>query len=98
MTEKPSMYRLPADLSTSAPRNPNGHTEEGRAIYTPPAASPTGIPFLPPKAVPWVVAVVGIAGVLSGVLPEHTIGDRIAEGVVWLGALLGIASPGLRRR
>lgn len=117
MTEKPLTYRIPADLSTSAPHNPNERTEEGRAYhghpgglhpqsvrvrdsgtFNTPSASPTGIPFLPPKAVPWVVFVVGVAGVAAGVLPDHTWGDKIAEWIVWGGALIGIASPGLRRR
>lgn len=62
------------------------------------AVSPTGAPVVPTKAVPWIVAVVGVAAVAMQVLPAHTIGYKIAAGLVALGALFGIASPGLRTR
>jgi hypothetical protein len=68
-----------------------------------PAVSPTGTPLLPPKAVPYAVAVVGAAALLVAapelglpfVIPMAIVG--IAKIVVALGALLGIVSPGLRK-
>ncbi len=62
-----------------------------------PVPSPTGTPVLSTKFVPWMVGIVGLAGVALTVLPEHTIGYKIALGVVALGSLLGIASPGMRK-
>jgi hypothetical protein len=62
------------------------------------APSPTGIPIVSPKVVPWILAVVGIAAVAMQALPEHTIGYKVAAGIVALGALFGVASPGLRTK
>lgn len=61
------------------------------------APSPTGTPILPPKAVPWLVALVGLASVGVATLPDYTVGHKVAMVIVGLGALFGIASPGLRR-
>lgn len=62
-----------------------------------PATSPTGAPMVSPKVVPWIIALVGAAGVAMASLPEHTLGYKIAAGIVALGGLFGIVSPGLRR-
>lgn len=59
--------------------------------------SPTGNPLLPPKAVPFLIVLVLLAEGLAQVLPQHTIGAKIAHGVAALGTVLGLASPGLRR-
>lgn len=60
--------------------------------------SPTGQPILPPKAVPWLIALVGAAWTATEVLPPHTIAYKVAWGIAGIGALLGIASPGMRRK
>jgi len=61
------------------------------------ARSPTGTPVLPVWAVPWLVALVGVAGVAANVLPAHTVAAKVALAIVSLGAALGLASPGMRR-
>lgn len=64
--------------------------------------SPTGSPLIPPKAVPWLALLVGAAGVVAALptmgmsLPPTVV--AIATAVVALGAVLGIASPGARKR
>ena len=62
------------------------------------APSPTGMPFVPVSLVPYLTALVGLAWALDLVLPPHTIAARIANAVVGAGAMVGLASPGLRRR
>lgn len=59
--------------------------------------SPTGSPLLPPKLVPYLLLLAAIAQALAFVLPEHTLGAKIAQGVVSALAFLGLASPGLRK-
>lgn len=61
------------------------------------APSPTGRPVIPPRFVPWIVALVCIAEGLAQILPAHTVGARLAQGAVALAAAVGIASPGWRR-
>lgn len=61
-------------------------------------ASPTGSPVLPVPWVPWLTGLVGIAGVVSQLIPEHTIGSKIAQAIVAIGAVLGLASPGWRTK
>jgi len=58
--------------------------------------SPTGNPLLPAKVVPFLLLLAAIAQALVFVLPEHTLGAKIAQGVVAVLAMLGLASPGLR--
>lgn len=72
-------------------------SDENRIERVSAAISPTGAPMLPAKAVPWLVALVGVAGVAAQVLPEHTVAHKIALAVMGFGALLGIASPGWRK-
>lgn len=62
-----------------------------------PEPSPTGTPLLPPAVVPWLAALVAAAYATMLLAPEHTIAFKIAGGIVAFGALLGIASPGIRR-
>lgn len=63
--------------------------------------SPTGTPLIPPKAVPWLTLVAGLAGILAALpafgvaLPPVVVG--ISTAVVAILAGLGIASPGLRK-
>lgn len=66
---------------------------------TTPPASPTGFPMLPPKIVPWLVGVATIAFAISqgDLLPDHTIGAKVADWVSGLAMLLGLVSPGLRK-
>jgi hypothetical protein len=62
------------------------------------AASPTGLPMLPPKAVPWVGAALACLAAIVPFVPSHTLYAQFAPlGISLLGGLLGIASPGLRR-
>lgn len=72
--------------------------EETTAVVTT-AVSPTGFPMLPPKLVPWIVGFATIAFAISqgGLLPEHTIGAKVADWISGLAMLLGLVSPGLRK-
>jgi hypothetical protein len=76
----------PVSLSTA-------NDQEGTAI----TVSPTGAPVLPPVIVPWLVGLVGLAGLGAQLLPPNTIAAHVCAGIFSLGALLGLASPGLRR-
>lgn len=87
---EPSLYRPPADLSTSAPPVQNEH--EGVATV-----SPTGAPVFAQALIKGATAVVGVAAVLVTVLPEHTLGWKVCFGIVSFGAVLGISSQGVRR-
>lgn len=87
-----SMYKPTADLSTSAPSLKN--EQDGTAI----TVSPTGAPVVPVNLVPWLVGVVGVAGVLAHTLPPHTIAAQICGLVFQFGGLLGLASPGVRKQ
>jgi hypothetical protein len=59
--------------------------------------SPTGTPLIPPFVVPWLVGLVGMAGTAVQVLPINTVAFKIANAVLAFGALIGIASPGMRK-
>ena len=61
------------------------------------SASPTGLPVIPPVFVPPLVALIGLAGVGSQMLPPHTIAFKVSSIILALGTALGLASPGLRR-
>lgn len=77
--------------------------ERSEAVTDPmiPATSPTGIAVINGSAVFLKVAavIVGIAWVVSvsDFFPGTTMDEKIASGVLTLGALLGIASPGIRK-
>lgn len=62
------------------------------------APSPTGVPVIPPKAVPYLVGLVGLAAALSQSLPPESIVAKIANIVALLGGVFGLASPGLRKK
>lgn len=61
-------------------------------------ASPTGAPVISPAVVPWLVGIVAVAGALSEVLPEHTIGAYACRTIFFIGSALGLVSPGLRKK
>lgn len=69
-----------------------------------PAVSPTGIPVLPPKFVPYGLAVLTVLGALAAAptLGLSLIPVGVAQGAMLgaliLGPLLGVASPGLRKQ
>jgi hypothetical protein len=54
-------------------------------------------PIVGQNVVKGVATLVGIAGVLMGTLPPHTIAWKVCAGVVALGAFFGIVSPGVRK-
>lgn len=60
--------------------------------------SPTGKPVIPTSIVPWLVGIVAVAGALSEVLPEHTIGAYACRTIFFIGSALGLVSPGLRKK
>lgn len=60
--------------------------------------SPTGQPLLSPKLVPYLIVAIAVAEAVAQSVPPGTLAAKIAHGFVTLGALLGLASPGLRRR
>jgi hypothetical protein len=90
-----SMYKPPADLSTSAPVSLNSANDQEGTSTT---VSPTGAPVIPPAVVPWLVGLVGIATVVTQTVPSNTIGWKVASIIVGLGGMFGLASPGLRRQ
>jgi hypothetical protein len=61
-------------------------------------ASPTGTPLLPPKAVPWVALLVGLAATGAAIFPADSVAGKVCTVLVGLGGVLGVASPGLRRK
>lgn len=63
-----------------------------------PVVSPTGVPSIPTAYVPYLVTLVGLATIATQVLPPHTMAFKIASGLVGLGGILGLASPGLRKK
>ncbi len=71
------------------------------AAPTPPPASPTGTPVLPPSWAKWLVPIVVIAGFVAGApamgFPVPPMVAAVAGLVVSLGAALGVASPGVRK-
>lgn len=68
---------------------------------TPPAVSPTGAPLLPPRIAQWlsvaVVAALAGLGTATALYPESRPLQIALAVVTALAAVLGIASPGLRR-
>lgn len=60
--------------------------------------SPTGKPLIPPAVVPWLALLGVVAEVVSYAVPPHTVAAQVAAKVVSVMALLGLASPGWRRR
>lgn len=82
---------------------PDAQPDMKPAVSTP-APSPTGTPVLPPRLVPYGVALLGILG---GIAALPTLGISLLPvaltqgalvGVLVLGPLLGMASPGLRKK
>lgn len=60
--------------------------------------SPAQGAIIPPKAIPWLTGLVAVALVASRSLPQHTIAAQVAGGLVDVAVLLGLASPGWRRK
>lgn len=63
-----------------------------------PSSSSNGVPVVSPKIVPVLLAVAAVAGAVVAIAPEHTLAAKLAQGVLAALAVVGIASPGLRRR
>jgi hypothetical protein len=66
-------------------------------LSTASSSSSYGPPLVPVKVVPWLVAVVGLAGAAVQTLPPHTIAWKVAAAITSFGGLFGVVSPGLRR-
>lgn len=64
---------------------------------TAPRESPTGIPTIPPRVVPWLLALYGAAVIAEQSLPPHTIAAQVAGWAVVILGGLGLASPGMRK-
>lgn len=62
--------------------------------------SPTGIPLIPPKAVPVVAVATGLAAacIAVDIFPPHTVAAKVCSAIVALGSFFGIVSPGWRRK
>lgn len=77
--------------------------QKAEAVTDPmiPPISPTGVPVISGSAVFLKVAaaIIGIAWIVSvsDFFPATNLDEKIAGGVLTLGALLGIASPGIRK-
>ena len=54
--------------------------------------------WIPPKVLPWAAAIVGLAGIGVGLFPQETIAFKVCAGIMGVGVVLGIASPGMRKR
>lgn len=85
------------------PPSPNDPLPEGLRVAglpspSAPVVSPTGAPMIPPKVVPYLVGVCVAAEVAAQVLPAESVWAKIAHIVAGGCGLLGIASPGLRRK
>lgn len=91
--EPMSLRRPHVSLQPLAPPLP-----QESATMSQPESSPTGKPLLPPAVVPWLTAAVAVAIALEQTLPPNTMGARVASAVVGVAALLGLVSPGLRRK
>lgn len=63
--------------------------------------SPTGQPLVPPRLVPYGLALLAAIGAVALSAPELGLGDRVQRILelvaLVLGTVLGVASPGLRR-
>lgn len=62
------------------------------------AVSPTGLPAIPPKAVPWLTALVAAALVSARAFPVGHPVQVAADAVTDVAVLFGLASPGWRRK
>lgn len=69
-----------------------------------PEASPTGTAVIPPKYVPHALAVLSVLGAVAAAptmglsfIPAGVAGGALLLSVI-LGSLLGVASPGLRKK
>lgn len=60
--------------------------------------SPTGVPKVPPKAVPWLLGLVGVALVSARAFPVGHPIQVAADAVTDVAVLFGLASPGWRRK
>lgn len=63
-----------------------------------PDVSPTGTPVLSPKVVPWLTALASVLAAGVATLPSHTLAWRICAGLSGLFGIMGIVSPGLRKK
>lgn len=60
--------------------------------------SPTGIPAIPPKAVPWLTGLVAAALVAGRSFPLGHPVQVVADALTDVAVLFGLASPGWRRK
>ena len=100
LSEAERVKRL-ADMGLGPDLVPLNATAAERQAAMEPTTSPTGTPIIPATSVVWkiAVAVVGLAGVFlaSDFFPSSSWDERIAGAIVSLGAMVGIASPGVRK-
>lgn len=66
---------------------------------TKPVVSPTGTPLLPPKWMALATLIVAAGAVLAiwNFIPSSDIDEKIGQAILALGAVVGIASPGIRK-
>lgn len=83
--------KLPASNAHLAPVRP---VLESEGVAT---TSATGQPVIPPKAVPYIAGAVAVATVVHEMVANPTV-QLVTAIIVAVGAVLGIASPGLRRK
>ncbi len=57
-----------------------------------------GTPWISPAVVPYLIALVVFAGALEASFPPDHVVARVCHAIMTAGAVLGMASPGLRRR
>jgi hypothetical protein len=90
---KPNIYVPETRTSTG-----NTVPQPEERPYGAPPVSPTGAPLIPPAYVPYAAAAVAGAAVVQQVAEPGSVVAVIASVVLAVGAVLGIASPGLRKR
>lgn len=92
---EPSLYKEAPTVAVVDGRPTLNTDTEGVATVE---VSPTGAPGIPPAAVPWITGLVALALVAARTLPPHTVAAQVAGGLVDVAVLLGLASPGWRRK
>lgn len=60
------------------------------------STSPTGVPVIPPKAVPWIAVASAFVAALAETLPEHTVVGRAAAFVMRVSPIIAMLLPGWR--
>lgn len=77
-----------------------GSLVEGTTVGVHAGAYPssTGTPWIPPAIVPYLIMLAVFAGAIENAFPPDHVVAKVCHALVTASAVLGMASPGLRRR